>query len=110
MIELKNFTFKRNSLGYEYLLDAISIVFRNKMAIKDFKKYVYTPIAKKYHTKPQNVFWCLEKIISLMFLNTDLEIIENYFSIDRYQKISTKAFIVGIARKMQLQKEICQRI
>lgn len=104
--ELSNFAFKRNSLGYEYLLEAINIVFENMMSIRDFKRYVYVPIAEKYNTEPQNVQWCIEKLISLMYLNTQSKIIEEYFNIKYYEKLSTKAFIIAVVRKIKNKRKI----
>ena len=100
MIELKNFNFKRNSLAYEYLIDTIKIVAKDKLVIKDFLNYVYKPVAERYKTKPQNVLWCINKLITLMYFNTNEEIIEKYFKVNINNKPSTKAFIIGIAKKI----------
>ena len=100
MIELKNFNFKRNSLAYEYLIDTIKIVAKDKLVIKDFLNYVYKPVAERYKTKPQNVLWCINKLITLMYFNTNEEIIEKYFKVNINNKPSTKAFIIGIAKRI----------
>ncbi len=100
MSELKKFSLKRNSIGYEYLIEAIKIVSINKIAVKDFKKYVYLPIAEEYDTKPDNIFWCINKLISLMCLNTNKKLLEDYFKISENEALTTKTFIVGIARKI----------
>lgn len=99
-IELKKFALKRNSIGYEYLIEAIRIVTVNRLAIKDFKRYVYLPIAEEFETGVNNVFWCINKLISLMCLNTDKKIIEDYFKIGDGEKLTTKTFIVGVAKKI----------
>ena len=101
MVELKNFKFKRNSLAYEYLIDAICIVVNEKDAIKNFSCYVYEPVAKKYNTRPQNVLWCINKLIALMYYNTNEEVIEKYFNTYWFDKPTTKAFIIGIAKKIK---------
>lgn len=100
MIELKNFNFKRNSLAYEYLIDTIKIVANDRIVIRDFLKYVYKPVAERYKTKPQNVLWCINKLISLMYFNTNDEIVENYFKVNKNNKPSTKAFIIGVAKNI----------
>ena len=99
--ELKIFKFRRNSLSYEYLIDAIKITSQQKMAIKDFLHCVYKPISEKYNTKPDNVQWCLNKLINLMYFNTNQEIIEKYFNISSEDKLTTKEFIIGVARKIE---------
>ena len=83
-----------------YLIDTIKIIANDKMAIKDFLKYVYGPVAERYDTRPQNELWCINKLISLMYFNTDEEVIEKYFNVNKNDKPSTKAFIIGIARKV----------
>ena len=98
--ELSYFRFKRNSIAYEYLIDAIKLVVENRYVIKNFNDYVYSPIAEKYNTQPKNVLWCLNKLISLMYFNTDENIIKEYFFMD---KPTTKAFIIEIARKVNLK-------
>lgn len=98
--ELNSFNFKKNSLSYQYLIEAIYIVLDNNLIIKDFKNYVYPEIAKKYNTKPENVLWCMSKLIRLMYLNTDEKIIKNYFKIEYGENPSTKAFVLFISYKI----------
>lgn len=102
--ELCKFAFKRNSLSYEYLTDAIYIVTKDKSSIKDFKANVYQPIAIQYNTRVQNVQWCLNKLIDTMYLNTSSKKINEYFNNYSNTRISTKSFIVGIARTINRQQ------
>ena len=110
ILELNTFKFKRNSIAYEYLIDAIKLVVENKYVIKNFNDYVYTAIAKKYNTQPQNVLWCLNKLINLMYFNTDENIITNYFNIYKQDKLTTKAFIIEVARKINLKNKVLEQI
>lgn len=110
ILELNKFKFKRNSIAYEYLIDAIKLVVENKYVIKNFNDYVYTAIAKKYNTQPQNVLWCLNKLINLMYFNTDENIITNYFNIYKQDKLTTKAFIIEVARKINLKNKVLEQI
>lgn len=100
LIELGKFKFSRNSMGYEYLVEAIVIVSQDKQTIKDFSTYVYSKIGRKYDVKAQNVQWCITKIINLMYLNTEKSVIENYFHLFYHERPSTKAFIIGVARNV----------
>ena len=106
LFELKNFNFKRNSLAYEYLIEAIKLVIQNRYVIKDFKNYVYKPIGEKFHTSPKNVLWCLNKLITLMYFNTDEEVIDLYFNTYKSIKPTTKAFIIGVAREVIIKNNI----
>lgn len=105
MTELKKFTLKRNSIGYEYLIEAIKIVSVNKIAIKDFKKYVYLPISKEFETGANNVFWCINKLINLMCINNDENIINDYFRIGKDENLTTKTFIIGVAKKIESKEK-----
>ena len=100
MYELGKFGFKRNSISYQYLIDAIYLVTNNRNSIKDFKANVYPVIADRYNTKPENVLWCITKLLKVMYLNTDANFIENYFSIQKGEILSTKAFIIHISYKI----------
>ncbi len=100
LFELKNFNFKRNSLSYEYLIEAIRLVIENRYVIKDFNNYVYKPIGEKFNVNQKNVLWCLNKLITLMYFNTDENIINLYFNTYKSVKPTTKAFIIGVARNI----------
>ena len=106
IMELKNFNFKRNSLGYEYLIDAIKIVIRDSKSVNNFHDSIYVPIGEKYGIKPENVLWSINKIIMLMYFNTNDEIITNYFETETNEKITSKEFILGVAERILKNKEI----
>lgn len=98
--ELGKFSFKRTSLSYQYLIDAIFILTQDRMAMRDFNKYVYPKIAQKYETKPENVLWCITKLLKVMYLNTDASVISEYFGIAIGENPSAKAFIIQISGKV----------
>lgn len=105
MIELKNFKLGRNSLAYEYLVDCIKVASEDKQAINDFGINVYAKVAKKYHTKANNVQWSVTKLINLMYFNTDKMIIDAYFNRSEAENPSTKAFIIGVAQNAAIYKD-----
>ena len=100
IIQLNHFKFRRSSISYQYLIDAIYIVVKDRNTMKDLKKYVYIPISQKYNTKPENVQWTLSKLIDLMYANTPSEIIYNYFKLYMDEKPTLKFFIITIARNV----------
>lgn len=103
--ELANFKFTRSSISYIYLIEAIKIVSKNKMAIKDFNKLVYKVIAKKYNTEEKHINWSISKLLKLMYLNTNEEVIRTYFHlVYEDDKITTKAFIIFIAYKVNFKE------
>lgn len=100
IIELNNFRFKRNSISYQYLIDVIYIVVDNNLIVRDFKHNVYPLVARKYQTKSENVLWCISKLIRLMYLNTEEEIIRKYFRTEYDETPSTKAFVLYISYRI----------
>ena len=101
IMELKNFNFKRNSLGYEYLIDAIKIVIEDSKSANNFHDSIYVPIGEKYGIKPENVLWCINKIIMLMYFNTNDEIITNYFEVESNEKITTKETFENARKELE---------
>lgn len=97
VIELRYFRFSRNSIAFQYLIDAIYLVVREKKYIKNFNYYVYPKIAKRYGTKTDNVLWCISKLINLMYENTDNKVITKYFNTYYKNKPSPKEFIITVA-------------
>ena len=107
IVQLNHFKFRRSSISYQYLIDAIYLVVKDRNVMRDLKKFVYLPIAQKYNTKPENVQWNLSKLIDLMYINTSTDVIFDYFKFifDYFkffmdEKPTLKFFIVTIARNV----------
>ena len=45
-----------------------------------------------------------------MYFNTDENIITNYFNIYKQDKLTTKAFIIEVARKINLKNKVLEQI
>lgn len=101
--ELSIFEFKRNSISYEYLVSAIYIVSKDKLAIRNFKINVYAKVAQIYGTKVQNVQWSLDKFIYFLNLSNNENTINEYFQIYTDENISTKEFIMGVSKKVRMK-------
>lgn len=97
--ELSYFKFRRNSLAYEYLINAIMMVNEDSYYIKNFSN-LYKDISMRYQTETSNVKWNITKLIALMYLNTQEDIIQEYFNLLYYEKPSPKAFIIYISKKI----------
>lgn len=100
IVQLNHFKFRRSSISYQYLIDAIYIIVKDRNAMRDLKKYVYLPISKKYNTRPENIQWTLSKLIDLMYINTSSEVIYDYFKFYIDEKPTLKFFIISIARNV----------
>lgn len=106
IVELNHFKFTRSSISYQYLIDAIYLVVKDPKNIKNFNKSIYGKIAKKYETRPENVRWSLNKLIDLMYSNTPLDIIYDYFKFFMDEKPTLKFFIITVARNVYDTQEI----
>lgn len=110
LIELRYFNFGRNSIAFQYLVDAIYLVTKEKRYIKNFNYYIYPKIAERYGTRSDNVLWCISKLINLMYENTDKKVIEKYFSIYYKNKPSPKTFIIVVSDHIQKNTRIGYKI
>ncbi len=99
--ELRYFNFSINSIAFEYLVDAIYLVTKDKKRIKNFNLYIYPKIAQKYGTRSENVLWCISKLINIMYENTNMEIINKYFNTYYKRRLSPKLFIIIISNNIQ---------
>ena len=100
VIELGYFKFHRNCMAYQYLTDAIILVYKNNAYIKNFNGSLYVYIAKKYHTKPENVLWSISKLLNTMYMNTDEKVVKQYLKLYYYEKPSPKAFIIYVSKRV----------
>ena len=101
VIELGYFKFHRNCMSYEYLIDAIILVYEDNKYLKNFKILLYVDIAKKYHKKPENILWSISKLVNTMYMNTDEKTIKQYFKLYYDEKPSTKAFIIYVSKRVK---------
>lgn len=96
-------------MAYEYLISAIEMVNRNSYYIRNFNM-LYKDIAWKFETDTVNVRWSLSKLLSIMYLNTEDEIIQTYFSLKHYEKPSVKAFIMYVAKKIDYEDSLEEKM
>lgn len=67
------------SLGYVYLVDAVSAIVDNPHAIRGICKGVYADIANKYNVKYASVERCIRYAIEESYTTAPLEVIERIF-------------------------------
>ena len=100
IVELNHFKFSRSSVSYQYLIEAVYLVVKSPTSIKNFNHNVYEPIVRRYLTRFENVKWCLNKLIDLMYANTPPEVIYDYFNFFMDEKPTLKYFIITVARNV----------
>lgn len=100
--ELSKLEFAKYSKGFTYLNEAIFLCIKNIGFVNNLNKNVYTYIAKKYNeSSVQNVKGCIEQAIKAMYNNTETEILQKYFYINKYEKPSLKLIICIVMNKYE---------
>lgn len=103
--ELNKFNFNIKNAAYKYLKDTIIEVIKSNTNVFNLERDIYFNISKKYHKNNSKIIkWSIDKLMERMYLNTDIEIICEYFNFKYDTKPSTKFFIYNIAEKYFYKK------
>lgn len=97
--ELKKFNINISTKGTTYLIDSILLSY-NKEDL-NLCNDIYPILSKKYHVKPMNIKWNLEKNIKSMKRYTSNEIINKYFHIDSRSNLTIKTVIKTITNNIR---------
>lgn len=98
--ELSKFNFRKETRGFKYLNEAIYLSIVDENAIENLSKNVFPIIAKKFHAQsPQNVKWCMNRVIETMYYNTNMKQLCQYFNLEENQKPTLKFIIYFIVCK-----------
>lgn len=99
--ELKKFKFNTTSLGFKYIKYAIEIGIENEELLKNFNNGLYLKIQDELNI---DIKWNIEKSIDYMYLNTNVNFLIDYFTLDINQKITPKLFITTIIENYDINK------
>lgn len=91
--------------GYQFLRDAVFMVFENSEIIGGITKELYPELAKKYDTTVSRVERAIRHAVEISWMRGDLKLMENIFghSVDiNKSKPTNSEFIVTLADKMRL--------
>ena len=95
-----------NLKGYQYVREAISIVYDNPKLIREVTKKLYPQIANKYNTTTSRVERAIRHAIEISWNRGDIDAMDEIFGhsvdIDR-AKPTNSEFIVTIADKLKLE-------
>ena len=97
MVELNHFKFSRRSLSYQYLIEAIYLVVKDKTSIRNFNKNIYVPIAKNIEDLLENSNNANHLL--LQYENEFKEFIINFKNIKEIIKKSNEKVIKKIRQK-----------
>ena len=91
--------------GYQFLRDAVFMVFENSEIIGGITKELYPELAKKYDTTVSRVERAIRHAVEISWMRGDLKLMENIFghSVDiNKSKPTNSEFIVTLADKIRL--------
>ncbi len=94
--ELKKFKFNTTSLGFKYIKYAIKIGIENEELLRNFNNGLYLKLQNVLNVDKKKIKWNIEKSIDYMYLNTNTNLLTDYFFLDTYKKITPKIFISTI--------------
>lgn len=98
-----NFDFKLTGTIFLYESLLICLSEPNDYLYENLNEKIYTPLAKKHETTPDNIKWSIIRSIKSTYLNsTDTQInkINTYFNLDDNQNLTPKIIICTIINKM----------
>lgn len=98
--ELSKLNFKKETKGFKYLNEAIYLSIIDENTIENLSKNVFQNIAKKFNARsPENVKWCMNRVIDTMYCNTNMKDLCKYFNLEEDQKPTLKFIIYFITCK-----------
>lgn len=91
--ELKKFKFNTTSIGFKYIKYAIKKGIENEDLLQNFTNKLYKEMEQELNISKTRIKWNIEKSIDYMYLNTNANFLNDYFSLEINQKITPKLFI-----------------
>ena len=107
--ELRKFEMNVTTIGYDYIVDAVTLSLQDEVLLKDMKNKLYKSISiKNNNINPTNIKWTIEKSIKSMIRYTSSKITKSYFRVESREKITPKLFISTIVDnlKEEIEKEV----
>lgn len=107
--ELRKFEMNVTTIGYDYIVDAITLSLQDDTLLKDMKNKLYKSIAiKNNNINPTNIKWTIEKNIKSMGRYTSTKVIKEYFHVEGREKITPKLFVSTVVNKLkqEVEKEV----
>lgn len=99
--ELKKFNFNKETEAYKYLEETIFEILYNDKIKFELENDIYIKVAKMNQKSSIQIKWSIDKMIDVMCINTDYNIIKEYFDFNEYKKPSTKVFIKHIVENFE---------
>ena len=104
--ELSKFEFNIATIGYTYIVDAVSLAMQDENLLRNLKSNLYERIARKYNnTSIVNVKWAIEKSIQTMTRYTPKAKIQQYFHLGKSDKLTPKLFLATVIANLRIKYE-----
>ena len=92
--ELRKFEMNVTTIGYSYIVDAISLSLEDEELLKDMKNKLYKAISIKHgNVTTSNIKWAIEKCVKSTIRYTSSSVKREYFHVESKERISPKLFI-----------------
>ena len=107
--ELRKFEMNVTTIGYTYIVDAISLSLEDEVLLKDMKNKLYKAISIKHsNVTTSNIKWAIEKCVKSTIRYTSSSVKREYFHVESKERISPKLFISTVVDNLRpkIEQEI----
>lgn len=107
--ELRKFEINITTIGYSYIVDAITFCLEDETLLKDMKNGLYKKMsAKNNGVSISNIKWTMEKSVKSIQRFTATSITRPYFRVESGEKITPKLFIATVIERLKpkIEQEI----
>lgn len=100
--ELRKFEINITTIGYSYIVDAITFCLEDETLLKDMKNGLYKKMsAKNNGVSISNIKWTMEKSVKSIQRFTATSITRPYFRVESGEKITPKLFIATVIERLK---------
>jgi DNA-binding NtrC family response regulator len=104
--ELSQFDMNVTTVGYTYIVEALTLLLEDETLLKDMKNRLYKDISVKHDDANQeNVKWSIEKCVKSTVRYTSSSITKAYFHAEAREHVTPKLFISTIIDNIKLKIE-----
>lgn len=92
--ELRKFEMNITTIGYAYMVEAITLCLQNEELLKSMKDGLYKTMSQRHNNlRVLNIKWTIEKFVKSVLRYTSFGTIRSYFHVEAGERVSPKHFI-----------------
>ncbi|MBO5478221.1 MAG: response regulator [Clostridia bacterium] len=104
--ELRKFEMNITTIGYAYIVDAITFSLEDETLLKDMQNALYKSVSiKNNNVNVSNIKWAIEKCVKSTKRYTSTSTIKSYFHVEAREKITPKLFISTVVENLKSKIE-----